>query len=100
MLSVFADVLVTPYTSMVSAGGRGYEGGPHWPNFAAQREVRQCSSGRPSDRQPPAPDGPVLRLAGRFAWGGGIVPHFGHQLVDHSMRLVPTLIAEPDISFV
>lgn len=100
MLSVFAEVLVTPYTALPGAGGNRYEGGPLWPNFANQRDARQCRAGHPMDRPPEAPDGPVSRLPGRFAWGGGIVPHFGHQLLDHSMRLGPMLLAEPDASFV
>jgi hypothetical protein len=42
---------------------------------------------------------PVATLAGPLAWGGAITPHFGHQIIDFSTRLLPTLAEIPDARF-
>jgi hypothetical protein len=96
----FTDVVVSPFTELLDVGlGRSdHRGGPRWPAWEEQREARQCRSGEPVDVEPEAAD-PVARIDEPVAWGGPITDHFGHQVVDFSMRLIPTLRDQPDTTF-
>jgi Glycosyltransferase 61 len=96
----FQNVLVTPYTDLLQAGldHLPHRGGPHWPDFDRQHEARHCRRGKPADHEPrqePARD----RIAGTWAWAGPICTHFGHQILEFSMRLAPTLASEPGARF-
>ena len=96
----FADVIVSPYSDLIAAprGGVYHRGGPAWPDWDQQVEARHRVSGRVVDDRPePIADAP--RLHGTFAWAGAMMPHFGHQLADFSMRIVPTLAEWPDATF-
>jgi hypothetical protein len=95
MLS-FRDVVVTPYTDLLSSpfGGHEHRGGPAWPDWPSQTTARHCRRGRPVD-VPPEPATPVATIDDPIAWGGPIVRHFGHQIGDFSMRILPTLRAAP-----
>ncbi len=99
MLS-FGNVLVTPYTDLLQAGfdHLTHRGGPHWPDFDAQYEARHRRRDQPVDHEP-AWQPPKLRLTGTWAWAGPITAHFGHQILEFSMRLVPTLAEHPDARF-
>jgi Glycosyltransferase 61 len=99
MLS-FPNVLVTPYSDLLRAGRDHlvHRGGPRWPDFDRQREARHRRHGEPADHEPrwQRPDG---RLSGAWAWAGPISTHFGHQILEFSMRLAPTLASEPNARF-
>ncbi len=94
-LATFSSILVVPYTELTISVQRG---GPCWPSFEHQREVRFCRRGVPEDLEP-VPIEPRETLAGTWAWGGPVIGHFGHQLADFSTRLGPTLAAAPDSRF-
>lgn len=93
----FDHVIVTPYTELLDTprGLSYHRGGPHWPDWDGQTTARHLVAGRPVDVRPKS-EVPEQRLTGPLAWGGGIVWHFGHQIADFSMRLLPTLVARPD----
>jgi hypothetical protein len=100
MLS-FTDILVTPFTDLLQNGGTVptlHRGGPHWPEFDHQTHARHCRRGVPVDDQPVHASEDLV-LDGRFAWGGPIVQHFGHQLAEFGARLGPTLAAWPEAVF-
>ena len=88
----FRDVPISPYTGF-------HQGGPIWPGFAAQTWVRHCHGGHPIDVEPEPVTGDVEFLSGAYAWAGPVQGHFGHQLAEFGMRLVPTLQAEPQARF-
>jgi hypothetical protein len=96
----FRNVLVTPYSDLLQAGldRLVHRGGPHWPDFDRQRGARHRRYGKPADDEPrrQTPEG---RLAGTWAWSGPICTHFGHQVLEFSMRLAPTLANAPDTRF-
>ena len=109
VILTFRDVLVTPYSDLLSVSripGRRrdaarrpvHRGGPHWPDFDTQHEARHCRRGEPVNDEPEwQPSGE--RLRGRWAWAGPISSHFGHQIIDFSMRLGPTLAQDGEARF-
>jgi hypothetical protein len=94
---LFDGVVITPFTELLDrpTGGSDHRGGPLWPDWTSQASARHCRRGAPVD-EPPASVAPGARIDGEVAWGGPVVYHFGHQISDFSMRLVPTLTAHPD----
>lgn len=96
----FSDVVVSPYTELLGTpGGLSYHrGGPDWPDWETQTTARHCMVGRPADTRPQTVR-PVEELSIPVAWGGAIYPHFGHQISDFSMRIIPTLSVRDDIPF-
>jgi hypothetical protein len=96
----FRDVLVTPYTDLLSrpTGGKIHRGGPHWPQWASQTAARHCRDGAPVDDEPAEAE-PTVVVPGPLAWGGAITTHFGHQVMDFSTRLLPTLAELPGVRF-
>jgi hypothetical protein len=99
-LLTFENVLVTPYSDLLQAGLNGlvHRGGPHWPDFDRQREARHRRHGKPADHEPRW-QAPAGRLSGAWAWAGPICTHFGHQILEFSMRLAPTLASQSDARF-
>lgn len=98
-MPTFNDVLVTPFTELLRLGGPSvHRGGPHWPEFDTQTGARHYRGGVPVD-DPPSDVPEELTLDGRFAWGGPIVHHFGHQIGEFGTRLGPTLHAWPEAVF-
>ena len=100
-LSAFDDILILPFTQLLEAwkpGGATHCGGPLWPDWDRQIAVRHCRRGRPVD-VPPVPLPAVETFPEPVAWGGAIVRHFGHQIAEFSMRLLPTLREWPGAVF-
>src|SRR5688572_16074608 len=96
----FEGVVVAPFTELLErpAGRSEHRGGPAWPDFAHQVAARHWRGSRRFDVEPEVAV-PTDRLAGRHAWAGPIVNHFGHQVAEFSMRIVPTLARWPEASF-
>jgi Glycosyl transferase family 2/Glycosyltransferase 61/Methyltransferase domain len=96
----FDDVVVSPFTDLLAMPyGRPYHrGGPDWPDWDHQVEARHCTLGEVRDTRPEPASDPTP-LAGTYAWGGPVVRHFGHQIADFSMRLMPTLLQWPESTF-
>lgn len=97
----FTDVVVSPFTELLDVqwGGSEHRGGPLWPDWASQTSARHCQGGVPIDEEPD-PTEPATTIEGALAWGGPITRHFGHQMVDFSMRLLPTVDAAPGTTIV
>lgn len=96
-LQYFDDVPIMPYTRLLG-GGSPHEGGPVWPDWERQTTARHCRKGQPCDHPPielPIED----ILAEPVAWAGPIVPHFGHQISEFSLRILPTLAEWPEAVF-
>jgi hypothetical protein len=95
----FRNVPIVPFTELVAVHQSGsifHRGGPIWPDFGSQVHARHCRQGIPVDTEPvPKLDGASSERR-PLAWAGPIVPHFGHQLAEFSMRLWPTLRVWPD----
>jgi Glycosyltransferase 61 len=96
----FPNVLVTPYSDLLRAGPDhlDHRGGPHWPDFDRQQAARHRRRGEPADHEPRCQP-PGGRLRGTWAWAGPICTHFGHQILEFSMRLAPTLATVPGARF-
>lgn len=98
----FRDILVTPFTDLLDSTREGvdHRGGPHWPDFESQTDARHQRSGRPIDVEPEpwSGDEPAV-IEGPVAWAGPTVNHFGHQLAEFSMRLIPTDLERPGVPF-
>jgi hypothetical protein len=94
----FRDVVVSPYTELLNifTGGSDHKGGPAWPDWDSQTLARHCRLGVPADIEPD-PVAPVATIDGPVAWGGPVTRHFGHQIADFSMRLLPTARALPGV---
>lgn len=94
---VFGDVVVTPYAELLDSpsGLSDARGGPIWPEWDRQVEARHCRGGRPCDRLPGSTGQPAATVA-RATWIGPIVRHYGHQVADFSMRILPSLLVDPD----
>jgi len=90
-LEVFSEVPVVPVTTVHQHVAQG---GPIWPDFAAQTWVRHCRGGVPQD-QAPVWTGGVDRLEGDAVWGGFLDSHFGHFVADHLPRLPAVLRERP-----
>ncbi len=75
------------------------QGGPVWPDFAAQGLVRTMRSWQYRD-EPVRPSGQVCeKIARPCVWGGYAVGHFGHLIADHLTRTLESRIARPDDLF-
>jgi len=100
-LLTFDDVPILPYSQLLEGfkpGGSAHCGGPSWPDWERQTEARHCRSGKPVD-VPPDVVAPQDVIDEPVAWSGPIVRHFGHQIAEFSMRLLPTLREWPDAVF-
>ena len=97
----FDDLVIVPFTDLIESqhGGHEHRGGPLWPAWERQLEPRYLRGNQPQDVEP-APLLPSETLEGEIAWGGPMTRHFGRQLADFSMRLVPTVATRPDIDIV
>jgi hypothetical protein len=95
----FRDIVICPYVPLQAGfGDRNLRGGPLWPDWDKQIEARHCRGGRPVDTRPELNEDPVP-VNGTFAWAGALLGHFGHQIADFSMRLLPTLVEWPEAVF-
>jgi len=96
----FRDVVIMPYSDLLTVGPARvcHRGGPLWPDFERQRGARHQRHGEPVDHEPEGQPA-NKRLSGTWAWAGPISGHFGHQVVEFSMRLMPTLASNPSARF-
>ncbi len=94
----FRQIVLAPYTELLdSPNGRSdHRGGPIWPDWDQQTWPRHQRRGRPVDARP-AEEEVATDLDEPIAWGGPIVNHFGHQIADFSMRILPSVSTWPSI---
>jgi hypothetical protein len=90
----FTDIPVAPYAELLDStrGLSDHRGGPVFDDWDAHRHARHCRRDwQPVDVQPAVPTGPIPRLQGCRNWMGPVCHHFGHQLADLSMRILPAM---------
>ena len=90
----FNDVLVMPIQKLVM--GKDMKGGPIWPNWAQRSFERHCRNGKPMDTMPTLLGSPARMTISPAFWGGFVTHHFGHQIADFLMRILPSRLMEPD----
>jgi tetratricopeptide (TPR) repeat protein len=91
-MASFNDLLVVPYSELLNSiiGLSEHRGGPVFPHWDLEVRARHCRRGwQPVDDPPKVgPEAPEF-LPGRWAWIGPVCHHFGHQVADFSMRILP-----------
>lgn len=81
--------MVTPI-SAIDHGSDGTCGGPIWPDWDNRDVERHCRNGKPVDRRPAeALTDETCDIDNAF-WCGFVDQHFGHQIADFMMRVIPT----------
>ncbi len=95
MMHLFHDIAVVPTTS-ADIEGIIPVGGPCWPDFDAQVEVRHCRAGKPVDKAPPPWDGAWADVARPVVWGGLLNELFGHLVTEMTTRLPVSIEERPD----
>lgn len=93
-------VRVVPYTDLFRAPlGKSYhQGGPIWSDWPNAGFARHHTHGRRCDMPPPHQDPTAQLTDGNLFWGGAICHHFGHQIMDFSMRILGSCAAHPSAS--
>ena len=94
----YEDILIEPYTGLLDGDNSGphHQGGPAWPDWDAKPASRHHVAQVPVDHFPEQL-GPVERTVTEpIAWGGPVVPIYGHQVAEFSQRLLQTLEEAPD----
>ena len=90
----FTDVPVMPLSFMDYTKG-GTCGGPIWPEWEDRTIERHWRHGRLADKRPSL-DVPITSIGiGQIFWCGFVQKHFGHQLAEFSMRIIPSRHMEP-----
>lgn len=92
----YSDLLVVPYAELLDStrGLADHKGGPVFPDWDSEVASRHCRRGnQPLDVRPAQDTGPVAQLQGTWAWLGPVCHHFGHQLADFSMRILPSRLS-------
>ena len=92
----FNDIVCVP---VVTTRNHVPQGGPIWPDFYQQNDVRFRRNGKPRDYLPDyAP--PVVEIAENCVWGGFLERHFGHAAIDHFPRLIYSFAQNPDDRYI
>lgn len=92
--ATFRDIYVAP-AQRFSTTLHTMAGGPSWPGWEKRTFERQCRGGRPVD-EAPTHSGEAARASWPNAfWGGMVVRHFGHQIAEFSLRILPSRFASP-----
>ena len=90
----FTDLPVMPLSHMDYASGDTC-GGPIWPEWEDRTIERHWRHGKLADKRPDL-DTPITTCGlGQVFWCGFIQKHFGHQVGEFSMRIIPSLHMEP-----
>jgi hypothetical protein len=96
----FSDVVVVPYSELLhEPHGAFHRGGPIWPEWDRAGIERHWVGRQPYDDLPIAPDAVQRSNRDDLFWAGAICRHFGHQIMDFSLRIVPARAAAPDAAF-
>lgn len=87
-LKEFQNIIVVPFSELLDnpRGMSFHRGGPIFPTWESQLEVRYCRGGKPSDEAPVAPN-KYQELAADLLWCGPVTLHYGHMISDFLMRL-------------
>lgn len=95
--NTFQDIPIAQYESLLEGflGFHDHQGGPIWPQWDERRFERHMRYDSPCDAQPSLGTCErTLDIKNAF-WAGPICHHYGHQIADFSMRIIPTLATNP-----
>ncbi len=95
--STFQNIPIAQYDSLLEGflGRYDHLGGPIWPDWNDRRFERHMRYDSPCDTQPSLTACERKRDIKNAFWAGPICHHYGHQIADFSMRIIPTLITNP-----
>ncbi|MBP0446450.1 glycosyltransferase family 61 protein [Roseomonas sp. SSH11] len=98
-LRCFEDVLVTPSAAALNRPEPfEFKGGPLWPDFDNQVEIRFGRGPRPIPFDTcPDPGQPPTATLEEAAWCGPVCHHFGHQIADFGMRIAASAHLLPGV---
>lgn len=98
----FYDIPVVPFSSVLAGpmGGAEHLGGPIWPDWDNRTFERHCRDQKPIDLKPELTQEIAPFALDHAFWGGPIANHFGHQIADFSMRILPSRFVEPNAKLV
>ena len=93
----FTDIPVVPFSDLLGGplGGAEHAGGPIWPDWDNRTFERHCRDRQPIDQKPSLDHDLVPVSIDHAFWGGPIANHFGHQIADFSMRILPSRFVDP-----
>jgi len=85
----FEKIIITPYSELLDGpiGLSMHKGGPIWPEWDKQVEVRHQRRNKLFDVVPEASSKPVVFVRETLFWCGAVTRHFGHQLADFTSRI-------------
>ena len=98
----FYDIPVVPFSSVLAGpmGGAEHLGGPIWPDWDNRTFERHCRDQKPIDLKPELTQEIAPFALDHAFWGGPIANHFGHQIADFSMRILPSRFVDPNAKLV
>lgn len=98
-LNAFSNITVMP-TVRIDHRADATRGGPIWPDWENRSAERHCRNNKPMDKRPVEQAARSVFDLGHAFWGGLVDQHFGHQIADFSMRLIPTRFIDPEARLV
>ncbi|MEM8854701.1 MAG: glycosyltransferase 61 family protein [Pseudomonadota bacterium] len=99
-VATYDAVDVVSYDRLLGTGAsRFHRGGPMWPDWDEAPFARHWRSDGPFDARPLEPDATTSLTGAHLFWGGAVCRHFGHQVMDFSMRLASSKAADPNARF-
>lgn len=89
-MKIFNDIKVVPYSKLLNKGDGSelHQGGPIWPDWESQMDIRFHRHGIVFDERPNSSISTEFEsITETMYWCGEIVPHFGHQIADFISRI-------------
>lgn len=98
----FTDIPVVPFSGILEGpiGGAEHAGGPIWPDWDNRTFERHCRDQKPIDQRPELTQEIAPFALEHAFWGGPIANHFGHQIADFSMRILPSRFVDPNAKLI
>lgn len=91
IMKKFNNIKIVPYSELLDGpmGLSFHKGGPIWPDWENQNDMRSCRGGEPADSMPDTLiDNECELIETPLFWCGAITTHFGHQIADFTSRIV------------
>lgn len=100
--NTFSNLPISSYESLLHEwmGKHEHKGGPMWPDWETRTFERHCRAGQPIDHMPEMSEKLIKISVNAGFWGGPIHGHFGHQIADFSMRIMPSIFTNPSAKLI
>lgn len=92
----YRNLRIAPFSGLLDStkGGPDHQGGPDFDEWDEEIQSRHCRFGsKPIDIRPLPLTSKPIHIEEDSAYLGPICNHFGHQICDFSMRILPTQIS-------